>query len=397
VAIKVLPLLIKACPEDAKRIKETLLFALFDEHSVGMSQSFSDYAVSAILERMWKDHPIDANSLFLGYVLLKPKLDDIRASIRAENRKNNVYEFSESAVRLRFIKSHKSDIERVVTNKVTYDQLPELGDVHESTLVTGFWLLPLPTEDEHHKSYVKGLCKILSKKLLDRDKEERFDSALRHRFFEKLAHFVLTSNKSDIQIYLHPFLELFSGSREVADILSEFVTAEDKLHQYDQFWAVWDLFYPNVKNLCERESRRYSSIVIHNYLLTGPWKKDAREWRSLKVREKAFFRKVAEEVGSHPAVFYSLAKLLNEIGSSFVEDGIAWISGIIERNASLASAELEVNTVYYLENLVRGYVLRDRHKVRTTPQLQQQILTILNFLLEKGSATAYLLREDVLC
>jgi hypothetical protein len=95
-------------------------------------------------------------------------------------------------------------------------------------------------------------------------------------------------------------------------------------------------------------------------------------------------------------VFYSLAKLLNQIGSSFVEDGVAWISGIIERNPELASVELEVNTIYYLENLARGYVLSNRHKVRTTPQLQQQVLAILNFLLEKGSATAYMLREDVL-
>jgi hypothetical protein len=52
--------------------------------------------------------------------------------------------------------------------------------------------------------------------------------------------------------------------------------------------------------------------------------------------------------------------------------------------------------VYYLENLMRGYVLSNRHKVRTMLQVQQQVLTILNFLLGKGSATAYLLREDIL-
>jgi hypothetical protein len=178
----------------------------------------------------------------------------------------------------------------------------------------------------------------------------------------------------------------------------EFVTAEDKLHQYDQFWAAWDLFYPEIKGLCEREyARSYSSSVVHNYLLAWPhWRKDAKEWRSLKVREKAFFKKVAEEIGGHPAVFYSLAKFLNEIGSGFVEDGIGWISGIIQRTPDLAYRELEVNTVYYLENLMRGYVLGNRHKVRTKPQTQQQVLTILNFLLEKGSATAYLLREDIL-
>ena len=52
--------------------------------------------------------------------------------------------------------------------------------------------------------------------------------------------------------------------------------------------------------------------------------------------------------------------------------------------------------MYYLENLMRGYVLSNRHKVRTMLQVQQQVLTILNFLLAKGSATAYLLREDIL-
>jgi hypothetical protein len=190
-AIKILPLLIKPFPEDAKRIKETLLFALFNEHSVGMSQSFSGYAVSAILEHMWKDHPNDANSLFLGYVLLKPKLDAIRESVRLENRKKNVFEFSESAMRLQFTTRHKADIENVISNNITYDQLPEVANVPERTLVTGVLLLPLRTQDEHHKKFVKDATEVLSKRLLDRDKEERFDYTLRRPFFEKFAHFEL--------------------------------------------------------------------------------------------------------------------------------------------------------------------------------------------------------------
>ncbi|MBR1295421.1 hypothetical protein [Bradyrhizobium sp. AUGA SZCCT0042] len=79
-----------------------------------------------------------------------------------------------------------------------------------------------------------------------------------------------------------------------------------------------------------------------------------------------------------------------------VEPNWGAFSGIVERTPELDSRELEVNTVYYLENLVRGYLLQNRHKARTTPQIQHQVLAILNFLLEKGSATAYLLREDIL-
>ena len=398
-AALMLPLLIKPFPKEAKRIKEMLLFGLFDEHAVGMGQRFSDYAASAIVDGMWKDHLPDADSLFLGYILLKPKLDGIRKSIRDENYRARVYEFSETEVLRRFTENHTAEIESVINNQITYDQLPALDTVDERTLVTGFSLLPLGTEDEHHRSFVRGVCELLSKRLLDRNKEERFDYILRSRFFEKLAHFVLMSDKGDIQGYLRPFLGHFRVFREAADLFSAFVSAEDKLHQYDQFWASWELFYPSIKELCEREgSRSYSRGVVHNYLLAGPnWRKDAREWHSLKVREKAFFRKVSEEIGDHPAVLYSISKLLNEIGNGFVEDGIGWISGIIERTPDLASREQEVNTVYYLESLVRGYVLQNRSKVRTTPQIQHQVLTILNFLLEKGSATAYLLREDVLC
>lgn len=117
---------------------------------------------------------------------------------------------------------------------------------------------------------------------------------------------------------------------------------------------------------------------------------------AVKEREKGFFSRVTKDIGSHPAVLYSLAKLLNEIGSGFAADGIFWVSSGIERGINLADEKLEANTIYYLENLVRGFVLRNRQKVRTTPQIKAAILLILNFLLEQGSVTAYLVREDVL-
>src|SRR5262249_3483802 len=151
VAIKVLPLLIKPFPEDEKTIKEMLLFALFNEQSAGMSRSFADYPVSAILHGMWEDYPVDANSLFLGYVLLKPKFDAIRDAMRMENRRKNEFRTSESAVRAQFIQNYKSDIEDVITNKITYEQLPDVATVSERVLVTGFLLLPLRTQDKNHK------------------------------------------------------------------------------------------------------------------------------------------------------------------------------------------------------------------------------------------------------
>jgi hypothetical protein len=142
-ATLVLPLLIAPFPSEAERIKETLLFALFDEHTVGMGQSVSDFSVSAIVDSMWKDYPLDANSLFLGYVLLKPKLDSIRKAIRDENYRKQQFQFSEAEVRRRFVASHKDDLKRIKNNTVTYDESPALGTLNERVLVTGVLLLPL--------------------------------------------------------------------------------------------------------------------------------------------------------------------------------------------------------------------------------------------------------------
>ena len=116
----------------------------------------------------------------------------------------------------------------------------------------------------------------------------------------------------------------------------------------------------------------------------------------MKDREKAFFKKVTDDMGHHPAVLYSISKLLNEIGSGFVNDGIIWLSDMLKKNKNLRTEDLEVNTIYYMENLVRNYVFYNRHAVKTNPVLKKAMLTILDFLVEKASVTAYLIREDIL-
>ncbi len=398
-AIHVLPLLLKPFTQDSKEIKETLLFTLFDSYPIGMSQRLSDYSVSAVLHNLWKESPEDANALFLGYLYLKPRFDRLSELIRKENLQKKIYDFSNSSVLNRFLDEHESEIAKVVSNQITYSDIAHLNKLDTNTLVTAFLLLPLNTTDKDHKKFVSELAPILSNKVMKNNgRDERFDYALEHRFLEKFAFFVLSSKKEEIELYLRLFIDDFESSRDAANIFSEFITAEDSLNQYEEFWIVWNLFYPKIVELCKGGNlRSYSTNIVHNYLLAGQyWKKGVKEWHSLKEREKAFFKRVADDIGDHPAVLYSLSKLLNEVGSNFRSDGIFWISDILEKHPDLAAKELEVNTVFYLENFVGGYVLRNRHKVRTTLKIKTQVLTILNFLLDKGSVSAYLWREDIL-
>jgi hypothetical protein len=398
-AINALPLLLEPFPDCRDDLKTTLLFTLLDRHPAGMNGRFSDHAVSAILNTLWKTNPEDANALFLGYLRLQPEYERLCETMLSENRKKGTYEFAHFMALQRFAAEHEEEIEKVLRNEMTYDELPPRTEAQVDALVTAFLLLPLGTKEAHHKAFVVELTSMMSKRVKrhGRHREERLEFGTRHRFLQKFAHFVLSADRSDIRTYVQPLLDNFKIIDYAEDVFQEFVSAEDRLNKYDAFWEVWELFYPCIVGLCMRSAGFHSSSTVHNYLLAWPWwRKDAKEWHSLKEREKGFFQRVARDIGSHPAVIYSLAKLLNEIGALFAADGIFWISGIIEQGSGLADAELETNTVYYLENLLRSHVLRNRHKVRTTPQIRTAVLAILNFLLEKGSVTAYLVREDIL-
>lgn len=397
-AIKALPLLLHPFPECRDEVMRTLLFVLFDRHPVGMNQRFSDHAVAAIVSTLRKLSPEEADSLFLAYLYLQPKFAHLCDSMLKENRRRQVFQFEHFTAVQCFAAEQELEVSKALRNEITYDQLP-IGDIEVDTLVTAFLLLPLGAKLEQQKAFVVELASIVARRVRRHGRRggEQFDFSVRHRFLQKFAYFVLSADRPDIPAYVRPFIDNFKSLDYAEDVFQEFVSAEDRLNQYDSFWAVWEQFYPCIVELCKSGAGAHSSTTIHNYLLAWPWwRSDAREWHSLKEREKGFFKRVAQDIGDHPAVLYSLTKLLNEIGAAFAADGIFWISAIFESHPDLRDTELETNTVYYLENLIRGYVLLNSEKVRKTPQIKSAVLTILNFLLEKGSVSAYLTREYIL-
>lgn len=390
-SIMILPELLSHFQRDKKEIK-TLLFLLL----LNPWREISIFAIRNILHKLWETNFEDAQSFFLGYLFLKPKYNDLGEKVRKENYQKNIYETSVQQVLEIFIKQYEKELKRIISNKITFKDLDRLEQLNLEILNTAFELLPYKTKNEDHKNFLKIIFPIFSKKLFIDD--DRDDYPLKHRFLNKLANFVLTSTREEIEIYINPFVDNFSNSRDMADFFQEFISVEDGLNQYEEFWIVWNAFYEKVVEICKnKNSYHYTKGIIHNYLLAYPyWKEDVKKWHTLKEREKLFFKKVAEEIGDNPSVLYSLSKVLNDIGSNFLEDGILWISGILKKNAHLFTDELEVNTIFYIENLVRRYVFTKRQKIKTTTKTKEDVIVILNFLIERDSVTGYLLREDVL-
>jgi hypothetical protein len=177
-----------------------------------------------------------------------------------------------------------------------------------------------------------------------------------------------------------------------------FILVEDRLDTYDSFWHTWNLFYNKVVETCSNaEKYLYTQEIIETYLFARMiWDDKATQWHTFKESNKMFFKKITEDLGQSPSVLHSISKLLNGIGSIYLNDGISWISKMLVNNRNLRSEKLTENTIYYMENLIKKYIFINRERIRVNKQLKQEILVILDFLIEKASVVGYMLRESIL-
>ena len=397
-AIFVLPMLLKDFPEEKELIKTILLLILFDPHSIGMYGQFSDYSKKAILYNLWGISFDDAQSLLLGYLLLKPKYDEMSKKLLEENFKGNIYELHENKIIERLLTENETNLEKTIKNKISIDDLRDIEQLDLYILNTAFQLIPLKTENEEHKELARSIISTFTKYLLSDEREDRVDYMVRHAFLEKLAYFVLSSSEQDIHDYLKPFIDNFNGSEAIADLFQEFILAEDRLNTYDNFWHVWNLFYKKVVELSEDEDKNWhTEKIVKSYLFTEtPWKETTTDWHTLKDNNKKFFGEIAKSMGHCSSTLYSISKLLNGIGSAYLNNGIFWISEILNNNKNLWTDKLETNTIYYIENIIKKYIYKDREKIRKMKKLKKEVLIILDFLVEKGSVVGYMLRENIL-
>lgn len=397
-AISVLPVLLEKIPKEKRNIKEILLFSLFNYYPIDMAgTSFNAFSIMAI-HKLWKTSFEDAQSILMGYLFLKPKFDALREKTRQENYKKNKYNLQDSDVMKKFLEENKTYLQKIINNQLLIDDIGDIEQIDLYTLKTAFQLIPLKTEDKEHKIIVKKIISAFVEKLISNDREDRVDYKVRHDFLEKLAYFILSSPKEEIQEYIKPFLNKFNSSEAIADLFEEFISAEDYLNSYENFWEIWNLFKEKTIEVCKKgDGYWYVDKIIKSYLFAqNPWKESAIEWHTFKDENKRFFKEISEKIGHCPSALYAISKLLNDIGSSYLDDGILWLSDMLKNNGNLLDAKLEINTIYYLENLVKKYVYKNREKLKKTVELKQKVLIILDFLINKGSVIGYMLRENVL-
>ncbi len=396
--ISVLPFLFEKYPDKKRSIKKILIFNLFNYYPVNMAGTgFNTFAVIAI-QKLWSAFFEDAQSMLIGYLFLKPKFDALQEKIRRENYKNHKYNTGDDDVMDQFLKENNKNLDKILDNQLSIDNVDDIEKIDLYTLRTAFQLIPLKTERKEHKAIVKKIISAFAEKIVLNNREDRVDYRVRHDFLEKSAYFILSVPKDEISEYLKPFVDKFDASDAIADLFEEFITAEDYLNSYENFWEVWNIFKDKIIEICKKgDGYWHVDKILKSYLFAqNLWNESAIEWHTFKDTNKSFFKEITEKIGHCSSTLCAISKLLNGIGNLYLDDGIIWISEMIKNNDNLSKVKLEINTLYYLENIIKKYTYKNREKIKKTKELKQNILIILDFLINKGSVVGYMLRESIL-
>lgn len=399
-ACHALPVLLNEYPEEIDDFILCMILILFDESQLGEYKRICDYIIESIHDsNLWKEYTQTAQEILRGYIKLKPIYNSIVLNLKQKqgywgrlSKQAILTDLSDKMgnISLKDWESCKDEIEKL--------DIFDLGIVLQ--------LIPSDTEDKEHKEIFEiAILKSAPELFNDRcqhdseDNTNRFINIYRLRLtvFKQVSKFLLNRNFSEIDSYISPILRYLRATEETALFIDEMVRAEDYLCKNEQFWHIWREMYPFIKDLCLYPRSYHLKDVIISYLLAWRWWKDGiKSWHSLTIDNIDFYSTVSKELGQIPAVLYSVSRVLYTIGSNFQDDGIEWLNSIVSKNHALELNDLESNTLFYIENFMRKFILGNREKIKKDGRLKLKVIYILSFITEKGSMHGYQLRESIL-
>lgn len=394
--VHVLPDLLEIFPDESKDIKLFLLIALFKDYPIDVwgGSRFYDLAINAI-HSLWDTKPDDAESLLLGCLSLRYKYFELMHLIREENYKRGEFNAGFDGLIPRFLDENKDVIDLMISNDLNLSVVDVIKDLDLGEKCIALRLIPNSPNDLCKKVFSE-ISASAAEYLLSDDRDHKPDFTSKREFLKKFTLFILQLPKEEISTLLKPFLDNFKPSEGAADLLEQFVLAQDSSSQYDNFWYIWGVFQPLVTQLIGSGYINFrKEKIVKKYLFSQSWKESAKEWHTFKPANIKFFKQVSVDLAPCKTTLYSFAKLLNDIGSGYESEGVSWLANIIRNNNNIENEDLETDTIYYMTTYIKRYLYENRTVVKHSLELKDDVLVVLNLLINKGEVAGYLLRESI--
>lgn len=405
IAISTLPVILKEFEDTGDEIKLYLCLTLFDEHSMGANGEFSEYAINAVKDTLLSDRIEWIEGLIFAYLYLAPKYEVYKEKKYMENRQNFQGHLSQHDLVSGFKSYFAADISKAIYSEIGNDDLDEIDKIEMSIARKAFSLIPINTNSDKLFEMQKQLSHSVMNKLLVND-DDKIDYMLRYNFLKDFTELVLNSSSERRELLMQPVYDKFEFAESVQELIKAFIRIEDKCNCYNAFWDIWRKFKDVIIPRCQAfplanieysyEYRQRDTMLKSILLANLEWNKSAKEWHTLKDEDYVYFDDFVDQLPNYPAVIYSIALLIDGIGSRYFRQGITWISKIIASSNGFENIEIDSNTMFLIESVVRKYVLLYRDEIRRKRSQLEEVIIILNWLVKRGSVIGYMVREDIL-
>lgn len=356
-------------------------------------------ALNSVASILWPSAPNVARKLMHTYAVLAPRYFSQVLCYNGISTRTFFEQHSQEIQAL--FQEEVSDLEDIPLSGLEVHQLIALQRMIPSGNVEGSFVFVLKIGDR-----VWGT--LLGPEDTDRDGYQDYEGE--YAYTQWLGDYVLGLSAEQQSIFLDHLVKHVKYGKEFTRFLRDVIQAEDIKPRYSAFWGFWDLLKNYIFSAFERapefeqqmdEDRAISfgiGNVLTEYLLAGPeWREGITTWHSLREDCAVFYKTAVNRTGAHPAILYSVGRVLNSIGSQvFFEDGVEWLSDIISNNPQLRQTALPTNTIYYMEEYMYRYVQKRLYLFKSDALRKHKVLNVLDFLVNRGSPLGFLLREDII-
>ena len=193
-------------------------------------------------------------------------------------------------------------------------------------------------------------------------------------------------------------------------LLFNIISAQNNQKKTPVFWLIWDQFFNIIETFAKTNanyyiddafqinSDRFTELdeIIATYLLAhSGWGENTHSWHTLPENKLGLYLKAATHFGNHPCVLFSISYVYNTIAYNYPDKGLECMYQTIINNPELRKTILKINTEYHLEEFMNRYINSKKKEIRVQPELRKKIMTILDFLVDRGSTCAFMLRDNL--
>lgn len=397
----VLPILLNYTSKEEEQlfIKEVIVKALTHNNDNVRHQ-----AADGVREHLWSRDPEFAQMCVFGTIEYA-RID--KEELQNEYRRS--YNIEDHEVVRSSLQAKKDEFRASFTqSRVSLSAQPISLDTHSAShILCPCLMIPDGSREQEHIQFYSQVLEMFytseQKDYSERDDVSHLNDEVASKFSNRFAQYMFPLHAFNFMDYVELLNKGCEEAPKIINYLMLCIAEEaEKSNKEAIYWQLWELLSSTIKSMAINsayvERDKYSQDERRGLLrsllkVDMPWQKTNEDDQLVKYG-KTHLLNFCQDTCLNPDVFEALSRLMHYFPKIFFEQGIHILAQYQKKETGLRLLS-GTNTTFYLEKTIQRFLQRDQ----TGPlprKMHASCLTLLNAVVDTGSAQAYSLREHLI-